>query len=171
LNANQLTPKLITPYSDEYSAISEWLFPDSFVSRMLLSDIPDRVFYGNCRIWIYQSTTDEIVGFGALESSSEYPQFTDGQDHFYIPLIAVNPSVQGKGYGRSILKHLIETAAQEINLLDVAVQLFLDVYTTSERAINLYLSEGFLQLSVEPIDDEQEPGAQYLIMSKPLKTF
>lgn len=62
-----LTPVLVSVDSQEFQAITGWPFPDPFVLRLLRDDIPQRVQFGNCRIWIYRDPTGEFVGFGTLE--------------------------------------------------------------------------------------------------------
>ena len=44
--------------------------------------------------------------------------------------------------------------------------LFLDVYTTSEKAIRVYMECGFATVSPEPIPDPQEGGKTYIVMAK-----
>jgi GNAT superfamily N-acetyltransferase len=133
-----LTPVLIGLGSREFEAISGWPFADPFVARLLREDIPQRVQFGNCQIWIYRDPDGRLVGFGTLDVCDECREYTEGKLHPYIPLLAVNPTIKSLGYGTSILRHLID----ESTLLafqgvchDV---LFLDVYTASEKAIRLY---------------------------------
>jgi hypothetical protein len=44
--------------------------------------------------------------------------------------------------------------------------LFLDVYTTSEKAIRVYTDCGFGTISPEPISDIQEGGKTFIVMAK-----
>lgn len=57
--------------------------------------------------------------------------------------IAVAPSVQGKGYGRILLKQLLQQAL--INHVD---DIFLEVRASNTAAIGLYQSSGFVQIDV-----------------------
>jgi ribosomal protein S18 acetylase RimI-like enzyme len=72
----------------------------------------------------------------------------------------VNPVIQSRGYGTSIVRHLIGEAAilarHQRGCHDV---LFLDVYAANERAIGLYKRCGFETITAEPIPDPQENGA------------
>jgi len=42
----------------------------------------------------------------------------------------------------------------------------LDVYTSSEKAIKVYATCGFVQVTPQPIPDEQEGGKTYIVMAK-----
>ncbi len=57
-----LTSVLIGLNSREFEAISGWPFADPFVARLLRDDIPQRVQYGNCRIWTYRDPDGRLVG-------------------------------------------------------------------------------------------------------------
>jgi GNAT superfamily N-acetyltransferase len=161
-----LTAVLIGLDSDEFLAISDWPFADPFVKRLLQEDIPQRVQFGSCNIWTYRDPDGSLVGFGTLDVCGECRDFTDGKDHPYIPLLAKNPTIKSRGYGTSIVRHLIDEAA----LLACSGQchdvLFLDVYTTSVKAIDVYKECGFVIVSPEPISDPQEDGKTYIVMAK-----
>ncbi|HMC90483.1 MAG TPA: GNAT family N-acetyltransferase, partial [Gemmataceae bacterium] len=143
----------------EFAAILGWPFADAFVGRLLRDDVPQRVWFGNCRIWKYSDPSGAFVGFGTLDVCEDYSQYTEGRPHPYIPLLAVNPTIKSLGYGTSIVKHLIAEAA----LLACGPNrshdvLFLDVYTSSKQAIKVYAQCDFQQISPEPIPDPQEGG-------------
>jgi ribosomal protein S18 acetylase RimI-like enzyme len=161
-----LTPILIGLDAPEFPIISDWPFPDSYVSRMLRDDIPERVRRGTGRIWIYRDPDGQIVGFGTLDVRDHYGAYTGGKDHPYIPLLAVNPTIASRGYGTSIVRHLIHVAnvlaGGPCGIHDV---LFLDVYTDNERAIRLYEKCGFQVIESEPIPDPEEGGRPFLIMA------
>jgi ribosomal protein S18 acetylase RimI-like enzyme len=165
--AVHLTPIPINLDSVEFAAICGWPFADSFVVRLLRDDIPQRVQFGNCRIWIYRDPGARLAGFGTLDVCDDYREFTGGRPHPYIPLLAVNPTVKSLGYGTSIVRHLIEEAAllacRPGECHDV---LFLDVYTTSEKAISVYGACAFEQITESPIQDLQEGGKSYIVMAK-----
>lgn len=162
-----LTPVPIEIDSKEFDTIANWPYSDPFVSRLLRADIPQRVQFGNCRIWIYRDPDGQSVGFGTLDVCEDYGEFTGGAFHPYIPLLAVNPTIKSLGYGTSIVRHLTDEAAllacRPNGCHDV---LYLDVYTTSEKAIGLYTSAGFAQITPEPIVDAQEGGKLYIVMAK-----
>ena len=75
--------------------------------------------------------------------------------------------MQGQGYGRSIVWHLIGEAVlltrQPHGCHDV---LFLDVYERSKKAIRLYEKCGFETMSPAPMLDPDEAGTPYIIMAK-----
>jgi GNAT superfamily N-acetyltransferase len=162
-----LTPAPIEFGSPEFEAISGWPFADPFVARLLKSDIPQRVQFGNCRIWIYRDPEGRLVGFGTLDVCEDYGSHTSGEAHPYIPLLAVNPTIKSLGYGSTIVRHLIDEAV----LLACRPGgchgvLYLDVYTTSVKAIEVYNACGFTQVTPEPIQDPQEGGKPYIVMAK-----
>jgi GNAT superfamily N-acetyltransferase len=161
-----LTADLIELESNEFQAISGWPFADPFVKRLLQQDIPQRVQFGNCRIWTYRDPDGSLVGFGTLDMCGECGEFTGGKLHPYIPLLAINPTIKSRGYGTSIMRHLID----EATLLALSGLchhvLFLDVYTTNEKAISVYSECGFAMVSPEPIPDSQEGGKTYIVMAK-----
>jgi GNAT superfamily N-acetyltransferase len=162
-----LIPALIRLGSAEFEAISGWPFADPFVLRLLRNDIPQRVQFGNCRIWIYRDPEGRLVGFGTLDVCDDYRMYTSGRAHPYIPLLAVNPTIKSLGYGTTIVQHLIAEAAllacRPGGCHDV---LYLDVYTTSSKAIEVYTACGFVSVTPEPIPDVQDGGKLYIVMAK-----
>jgi GNAT superfamily N-acetyltransferase len=162
-----LTPVPIEFGGPEFQAISGWPYADPFVSRLLRNDIPQRVQFGNCRLWIYRDPDGRLVGFGTLDVCEDYGEHTSGRIHPYIPLLAVNPTIKSLGYGTTIVRHLIDEAAllasRPGGCHDV---LYLDVYTTSGKAIEVYTDAGFVQITPEPIPDAQESGKLYIVMAK-----
>jgi len=123
-----------------FSAICAWPFPDAFVSRLLRDDIPQRIKFGRARMWAYLGPARDIVGFGSIDVCTDYGALTRNKPHPHIPLLAVNPENQGSGYGKSIVRHLIDEASllacQPGNLCHDF--LFLEVYASSLKAIGLY---------------------------------
>jgi ribosomal protein S18 acetylase RimI-like enzyme len=122
--------------------------------------------------WAYRDRAGNIAGFGTLEVCKEYQQFTGGKFHFYIPLLAVNPTegFKRRGHGYSIVQHLIAEAvlfAQENPADFLSDILFLDVYAANQPAIALYKKCGFVELNpTEPVLDPQENNEPYIIMAK-----
>jgi ribosomal protein S18 acetylase RimI-like enzyme len=109
--------------------------------------------YKNGSLWAYRDRNNALVGFGSLDFCDEYARFVGGRPHQYIPLLAVNPSMRGQGFGKQILNHLVDQAAliwacspQSCDLL------FLDVYASNETAIGLYKRFEFAEIS-----DERSP--------------
>jgi hypothetical protein len=103
-----LKPALIELDAPEITEICAWQFADatSYVGRILRTDIPQRIQYGGGRIWIYRNPQDQLVGFGTIDLCDDWGEFTAGQHHPYIPLLAVNPTIKSLGYGTSIVRHL-----------------------------------------------------------------
>jgi len=150
-----------------FQAICRWPFADEFVGRLLANDIPQRVKYGKGRIWVYRDPNQTVVGFGVIDVCDDYRALTGDKSHPYIPLLAVNPANQGRGYGTFIVGHLIAEAAllaaqPNSECHDV---LFLEAYTSSEKAISLYERCGFARLRNAPFFDQvaQKP---YFVMTK-----
>jgi GNAT superfamily N-acetyltransferase len=101
-----------------------------------------------------------------LGNGVECGEFTGGKLHPFIPLLAINPTIKSRGYGTSIVCHLIDEAAL-LALRGLCHDvLFLDVYTTSDKAIRVYTECGFATVSPEPIPDPQEGGKTYSVMAK-----
>jgi len=150
---------------DDFKLIVNWPYNDSFVARVLKSDIPQRVKFGNGRIWLFKDPMGQPVGFGTFDVCEDYGHHTHGKPHPYIPLLAVNPTIKSLGYGTSIVEYLVAEAALTVKeLRSCSDVLFLDVYTNNTRAIALYTRTGFQQLE-GPINDPDE-GAQYIIMGR-----
>jgi ribosomal protein S18 acetylase RimI-like enzyme len=168
-----LTPVRTAPGKPEFQAILTWPFAEQpfyegQVKRLLQKDIPHRVMYGFCLVWVYRDPDGNVVGFGTLDVCKDYERFTGGKYHAYIPLLAVNPEFQKRGHGRSIVQHLIAEAVliaqSPAGFSDL---LFLDVYTANQGAISLYEKCGFVTLNPDaPILDPQENNAPYVIMAQ-----
>ena len=164
-----LKPVEIRPGSPEFADVAGWAFADAFVGRLLRTDIPQRIDFGRCRMWVYRDADGQDVGFGTLDICLEYAHQTGGQPHAYLPLLAVNPASEGRGYGQAIVRHLSDEAT--ILALEGRCHetIYLDAYTTSVRAIGLYKKCGFAEISPEPLADPGESGQLYVIMAKRLK--
>ncbi len=91
-----LVPSLVALDAREFDAICSWSFDDSYVSRLLQGDIRNRMHYGLCRVWIYLDPDGQIVGFGTIDVRDLYADYTGGLKHFYIPLLAVKPGMEGR---------------------------------------------------------------------------
>ena len=77
---------------------------------------------------------DEIVAYGIMSVVA-------GEAHIYNICVALKE--QCKGYGRSIMEHLLDIARQKN-----AASIFLEVRPTNTHAINLYESLGFQEVGV-----------------------
>src|SRR5438270_5362440 len=101
-----LRPIRIDIDGDEFSEVCSWSSRDSYITRLVKGDIPQR----RCTIFAYTDPSDEIVGFGSLHLCREYApiigNLLEGHHHPYIPVLAVKPDKQGRGHGTEIVKHL-----------------------------------------------------------------
>src|SRR5262245_34753039 len=107
-----LTPVLTLPNEPAFQAVLTWQFADQpfyvgQVKRLLQNDIPYRIAYNGCLVWVYYDHDNNAVGFATLDLCDDYERFTEGKLHSYIPLLAVNPAFERRGHGRSIVQHLI----------------------------------------------------------------
>jgi len=167
-------PSLLTPVpidldSAEFRVVTAWSFSDAFVGRLLQSDIRQRFKLGRCSMWAYRDPDNHLVGFGTLDLCYEYAAETAGRIHPYIPLLVVNQPSEGHGYGKSIVRHLSDEATLLAFAGVCSSVLYLDVYTTSTRAIHLYEKCGFSRISDEPIPDAMEGGLTYIVMARQAK--
>jgi GNAT superfamily N-acetyltransferase len=168
--AIRLTVHPVRVDSPEFGTICGWPFPDNFVHRLIRDDIPQRVVFGRCLVFLYRDPTGQPVGFGTLDICSDYCTMVGDALHPYIPLLAVNPTVRSLGYGTSILRHLIAEAVVLSRLNSCADILFLDVYTSSARARALYERELFRPITGEIFDPvEQNPTSSWQSASQPLR--
>ncbi|MGP0067543.1 MAG: GNAT family N-acetyltransferase [Isosphaeraceae bacterium] len=162
-----LTPCLIQLDSPEFKEILEWTFADSYVSRLLQNDIPNRMQFGKGRTWIYRDPHGRIAGFGIIDVCEEYSEYTAGMPHPYIPLLAVNSEMGGRGHGKSIVLHLIDEAVRLAHIEQICSDvLFLDVYVDNFVAIRLYAKAGFANVKQEPIPDPSEGNKPFFIMAR-----
>ncbi len=166
-DSTPLTPCLIAFDSLEFKEILKWTFADSYVGRLLRDDIPNRMQFGNGQTWIYRDLDGRIVGFGTIDVCEEYSEYTAGKPHPYIPLLAVNKEMEGRGHGKSIVLHLVNEAARLARTMQICCDiLFLDVYADNSIAINLYSIFGFVNIKEEPIPDPNEGNRPFLVMAR-----
>ncbi len=122
--------------------------------------------FGNCSFWVYRDPGGSLVGFGTIDVADDCGAYTRGKLHPYIPLLAINPTIKSKGYGTSIVKHLIGEAALITSTSQTSDVLFLDVYVDNKKAVDLYDGLGFQQISPEPIPDPAENGRPFIVMGR-----
>jgi ribosomal-protein-alanine N-acetyltransferase len=84
--------------------------------------------------WVFINEYDEILGFAIVQRVV---------DEAHLLNICVKPSVQGQGYGRRILDHVIDYAKSIASVL-----VLLEVRSSNLRAQQLYLQAGFNEMSV-----------------------
>jgi ribosomal protein S18 acetylase RimI-like enzyme len=163
----KLDPCPVACDSSEYKEICGWSFDDGYIARLLRDDIPQRQQFSQGRIWAYRDPNRLLVGFGTIDICDECGEFTSKQLHTYIPILGVNASMQGRGFGRAIVGHLIgEAAILARSISGCHDILFLDVYADNLRAICLYETCGFRRLTIGAIPDLRENGRPYIIMGK-----
>ena len=85
------------------------------------------------RTFLY-SLDSELIGYSVVQSIL---------DEIHLLNICVCPAHQGKGLGRQILSHVIDTALQQ----NVTI-ILLEVRASNVRAPRLYFSTGFNEMSV-----------------------
>lgn len=81
--------------------------------------------------WVL-ATRDRIVAHGVLSI---------GADEAHVLTICVHPDFRRQGYGKRMLRHLLDKAAK-----NGAQECFLEVRPSNKVAISLYLSMGFVQV-------------------------
>lgn len=84
--------------------------------------------------WVFFDKTDEIIGYALVQNVI---------DEAHLLNICVKPSLQGQGYGREILDHVLNFASSTL-----AVFIVLEVRSSNRRAQQLYLHAGFNEMSV-----------------------
>lgn len=125
--------------------------------------------FGKGRIWVYRDPDGRIVGFGTIDVCEEYSEYTSRKPHPYIPLLAVNQEMGGRGHGKSIILHLIDEAARLASTPNTCCDtLFLDVYADNLKAINPYMIFGFVNIKDKAIPDPQEGNKPFFVMARRL---
>jgi ribosomal-protein-alanine N-acetyltransferase len=84
--------------------------------------------------WVYCDEYNTIMGYAVV-------QFI--LDEAHLLNICVDPDLQGRGFGRRILEHVIEHAKSRDSAIVV-----LEVRRSNKKAQNLYLQMGFNEMSV-----------------------
>ncbi len=163
-----LRPVLTEVESPEYKAISGWRFDgaNAYVSRLLRDDVPRSVQFQQGQVWIYLDPGGQLVGFGVIDVCDEYDGHTAGLPHPYLRLLAVNPSIQSRGYGTSIVQHLIGQAVVFVRRGGCAQDVYLAVYKNNERGIGLYKKLGFVTVGDESSLDPLEGDRPYIVIAR-----
>lgn len=165
-----LLPQSILFDSPDFRDLLTWEFQDRFVSRLLRSDVQTRFFKGRERVWIFRDPGlrgSPVVGFGTLDICSDY-SLPGEPPHLFIPLLATHEDHSGKGYGKRLLRFLIDEAAllaRSPGGDGCSDLLFLEAYTFSVAAISLYTKHGaFVEVArgIDPDEDSRE----YVVMSR-----
>lgn len=84
--------------------------------------------------WVYSDQYDDIIGYAIVQLIV---------DEAHLLNICVDPHLQGRGFGRRILEHIIDHAKSRS-----AVSIILEVRRSNYRAQQLYLQSGFNEMSI-----------------------
>jgi ribosomal protein S18 acetylase RimI-like enzyme len=109
-------------YVDGYLGVALWLPPDVHPDEKALVALFQRT--------IPEENQQEIFAF--VEQMDSYHP---AEPHWYLPMIGVDPSNQGNGYGSALLKHALERCDREGKLA------YLEASST--KSIPLYERHGF----------------------------
>ncbi len=113
--------------TNDVLATALWLPPDVHadgdrLEQLLEEAVPDE-------------RKDEIYGFVGAQAAL-HPEFP----HWYLPLLAVDPTLQGRGAGSALLRHALEICD------GLGMPAYLEA--TTERSRDLYARHGFEQTSL-----------------------
>ncbi|PHS24708.1 MAG: ribosomal-protein-alanine N-acetyltransferase [Methylophaga sp.] len=86
------------------------------------------------RAWVFSDIADEIIAYALVQKVV---------DEAHLLNICVKPSVQGQGFGREVLNHVIDFS----NSI-AAILIVLEVRSSNQCAQKLYLQAGFNEMSV-----------------------
>lgn len=101
-----------------------------------------RAIIGGCTTVSYRIWLGTVPG-GSTHVCQGFLSVAAGEAH--VLNVAVEPELQGKGYGSVLLNHLIKDAT------DLgAEQMFLEVRERNAAAIHMYLKRGFNEIGRRP---------------------
>jgi ribosomal protein S18 acetylase RimI-like enzyme len=86
--------------TDDFAAASLWLPPDVHSDQEAMGELAQRA--------IAQGDQEKVFSF--MEQMGTYHPT---EPHWYLPLIAVDPAQQGRGYGSALLKHALELSDRD----------------------------------------------------------
>jgi ribosomal protein S18 acetylase RimI-like enzyme len=112
---------------DGYSGVALWLPPGIQPDEEAMVDVIQRTAPASIR--------DEI--FGVFEQMGA---FHPVEPHWYLPLIGVDPALQGRGLGNALMRHALARCDQD------QVPAYLE--SSNPRNITLYQRLGFESLGV-----------------------
>lgn len=84
--------------------------------------------------WVYCDSFDVVIGYAIVQLV---------MDEAHLLNLCVHPDMQGRGYGRRILEHVIDYAKTRS-----AVLIVLEVRRSNQRAQMLYQQMGFNEMTV-----------------------
>lgn len=85
--------------------------------------------------WVAESV-DGLLGYGVVSI---------GADEAHLLNLCIDPSMQGRGLGRRLLRRMVDLARWHM-----ADRVFLEVRPSNPSAIALYASEGFNEIGQRP---------------------
>jgi ribosomal protein S18 acetylase RimI-like enzyme len=107
-----------------------------------MTTLPSKIAWDSVQSWTVLAA-DHVVGYGQLIPKPD--------DRLHIARIVVDPNSRGRGYGRLLMSHLLNSAQTQH-----PSTISLNVHPGNERALMLYQSLGF-----DPVQDYEasNPGA------------
>ena len=118
----------------DFSGVALWLPPDVYPDEDALAGLIRRSVSGEKQ--------EEI--FAVLEQMSSYHP---SEPHWYLPLIGVDPALQGKGYGSALMEHALIRRDRD--------KKFTYLESSNPKNMTLYKRHGFellgtIQLGASP---------------------
>lgn len=104
----------------------------------------------NHHAWVFLGHQNDIQGYVIVQKVV---------DELHLLNICVKPELQGKGFGRLMLNHIISFA--ETNFSAV---ILLEVRSSNQRAQQLYLQSGFNEMSVRTAYYPAEQGREDAVL-------
>ena len=130
-------------------AIEEQVYPHGWTEGIFHDCL--RVHY-SC--WVMEQE-EQVIGYGIMSVAV-------GEAH--ILNVAIDPACQGRGLGRDLLMHLMDTGKQH-----GAEMAFLEVRPSNQIAIRLYETSGFNQVGLRKDYYPDEKGREdAVIMARDL---
>ena len=124
-----------TAYHADYSGAALWLAPGAAPDDEALAALMEETVPPDRR----------AVTFAVFEQMGSYHPH---EEHWYLPLIGVDPLVQGKGVGSALLRH----ALKQCDALGIPAYL----EATTPGSIRLYERHGFKRLAAVQVGDSPE---------------
>jgi GNAT superfamily N-acetyltransferase len=87
---------------------------------------------------LMQTTSSEAAQKDGLALFEQMARFHPSEPHWYLPLMGVDPSQQGKGYGAALMQHALLRCDRDHALA------YLE--STSPKSVPLYERHGFVRL-------------------------
>ena len=115
---------------DEVMAIEHLAYPIPWTRSMFETSLSSK---DEC--WLLK-VGDSILGYTIISNVL---------DEAHLLNICIHPKFSRKGYGRTLLRYVIERAIER-----KACMFFLEVRVSNKYAINLYFSEGFNEVGIRP---------------------